>query len=88
MPPMPVTPSRYYEGMTSRTEYDLLCGQPAVSLPKPTAHQSEQVPPTAPPGQQPPIVPVAIVFLSTSLGCQFANFTQIRDMGLPSIKDD
>ena len=84
---MPVTPPRYYEGMTSQTERDLLCEQLAASLPKPTDHHSEPLPPTAPPGQQPPIVPPAIVFLSTSLGCQFANFAQIRDMGLPNIKD-
>ena len=28
---MPITPPRYCEGMTSQTEQDLLCEQPAVS---------------------------------------------------------
>ena len=84
---MLIIPPRYYEGMTSQTERDLLCEQLAASLPKPPAHHSGPLPPTAPPGQQPPIVPAAIVFLGTSLRCQFANFAQIRDMGLPSIKD-
>lgn len=73
--------------MTSRTEQDLLCEQLAVSLLKPSAHHSESVPPTGPFGQPSPIVPAAVVSLSSSLGCQFANFTQIRDVGLPSVKD-
>lgn len=84
---MLIIPPRYYEGMTSQTERDLLCEQLAASLPKPPAHHSEPLSPTAPLDQPLPIVPVAIVFLSTSFRYQFANFAQIRDMGLPSIKD-
>ena len=72
-PAMLITPPRYYEGMTSRTEQYLLCEQPAAPFPMPLTHCSEPVLPTAPLGQPSPIVSAAIVFLSTSLRCQFAN---------------